>query len=113
MRDGQEVELPIEELARGDRFVVRPGEKIATDGVIEAGESAVDESMLTGESLPVDKKAGDTVTVDEVFIEGDIINAVGVSKGKGFQGVVKRWGFSGGRATHGSKFHRAPGAIGI
>jgi large subunit ribosomal protein L3 len=62
----------------------------------------------------LDKKAGDTVTVDEVFIEGDIINAVGVSKGKGFQGVVKRHGFAGvNDATHGQhNRQRAPGSIG-
>ena len=62
----------------------------------------------------LDKQAGDTVTVDEVFIEGDIINAVGVSKGKGFQGVVKRHGFAGvNDATHGQhNRQRAPGSIG-
>ncbi|TQS21013.1 cation-translocating P-type ATPase, partial [Microbispora sp. KK1-11] len=51
LRDGREVRVPVEELAVGDRFVVRPGEKIATDGVIEEGSSAVDASMLTGESV--------------------------------------------------------------
>ena len=62
----------------------------------------------------LDKQAGDTVTVDEVFEEGDIINAVGVSKGKGFQGVVKRHGFAGvNDATHGQhNRQRAPGSIG-
>jgi large subunit ribosomal protein L3 len=57
-------------------------------------------------------KVGDQVTCDAVFKAGDIIDVTGTSKGKGFQGVIKRWGFSGGRSTHGSKFHRAPGAIG-
>ena len=52
LRDGDEVEIPIGELVVGDLFVVRPGEKIATDGVVEHGASAVDQSMLTGESLP-------------------------------------------------------------
>ncbi len=48
----------------------------------------------------------------EVFAAGDIVDVTGTSKGKGFQGVIKRWNFSGGRSSHGSKFHRAPGSIG-
>lgn len=59
-----------------------------------------------------DFNVGDEVTCDSLFTAGDKIDVTGTSKGKGFQGVVKRWGFSGGRATHGSKFHRRPGAIG-
>jgi len=55
---------------------------------------------------------GDEITCNSVFAAGDIIDVSGTSKGKGYQGVVKRWGFSGGRATHGSKFHRRAGAIG-
>jgi Cu+-exporting ATPase len=62
LRDGQEVLVPVEELAVGDLFVVRPGEKIATDGVVVEGESALDESMLTGESVPVEVAAGNEVT---------------------------------------------------
>ncbi|KAA9325107.1 copper-translocating P-type ATPase [Hymenobacter busanensis] len=58
---GQEVDVPIEQVQLGDLVVVRPGEKVATDGIIEEGHSAVDEAMLTGESLPVEKKAGDNV----------------------------------------------------
>jgi P-type Cu+ transporter len=54
LRDDAEVLVPVDELRVGDRFVVRPGEKIATDGIVEAGASAVDQSMLTGESVPVD-----------------------------------------------------------
>jgi large subunit ribosomal protein L3 len=61
-----------------------------------------------------EKKAGETITVDEIFTEGDVINAIGVSKGKGFQGVVKRYNFKGvNDATHGQhNRQRAPGSIG-
>jgi Cu+-exporting ATPase len=59
--DGQEVDVPIEQVRPGDLVAVRPGEKIATDGRLETGHSAVDEAMLTGESLPVEKKPGDLV----------------------------------------------------
>ena len=59
-----------------------------------------------------DYNVGDQITCDSVFKAGDIIDVTGSSKGKGFQGVIKRWGFSGGRSTHGSMFHRAPGSIG-
>lgn len=62
LRDGREVRIPTGELAVGDRFVVRPGEKIATDGTVTEGSSAIDASMLTGESVPVEVGAGDTVT---------------------------------------------------
>jgi len=55
---------------------------------------------------------GDTITVESVFKEGDFIDVSGVSKGKGFQGVMKRHGFHGGPASHGSMMHRAPGSIG-
>ena len=58
VRDGAEVELPVAKVRVGDTLVVRPGERIAVDGAVLDGESAVDESMLTGESLPVDKHAG-------------------------------------------------------
>ncbi len=58
-------------------------------------------------------QVGDQITCDSVFKAGDIVDVTGTSKGKGFQGVIKRWGFSGGRATHGSKFHRGPGSIGM
>ena len=61
IRDGQESDIPIEEVQVGDLVIVRPGEKIPVDGIIKEGFSTIDESMLTGESIPVDKKAGDTV----------------------------------------------------
>jgi P-type Cu+ transporter len=59
--DGAEVDVPIEQVQLGDLVVVRPGEKVATDGLITEGSSALDEAMLTGESLPVQKQAGDPV----------------------------------------------------
>ena len=62
LRDGQEVKVPIEQVQAGDIFVVRPGENIPVDGVVEEGSSAVNESALTGESIPVDKAAGDSVS---------------------------------------------------
>lgn len=62
LRGGQELTIPIAELVQGDEFVVRPGESIPADGVVEEGESAVNEAALTGESLPVDKAAGDAVS---------------------------------------------------
>lgn len=61
VRDGREIDIPIAEVALGDLIRVRPGEKIPVDGVIEQGESSIDESMLTGESMPVDKHVGDAV----------------------------------------------------
>ncbi|MFD5938236.1 heavy metal translocating P-type ATPase [Streptomyces griseus] len=62
LRGGREVRVPASTLVVGDRFVVRPGEKIATDGTVVEGSSAVDASMLTGESVPVEVTTGDTVT---------------------------------------------------
>ncbi|NLW59176.1 MAG: copper-translocating P-type ATPase [Firmicutes bacterium] len=73
LRDGQEVDIPISEVAVGDIIVVRPGERIPVDGRIIEGNSAVDESMLTGESLPVEKEAGDLVV-------GATINKFGTFK---------------------------------
>ncbi|MGQ9601148.1 MAG: heavy metal translocating P-type ATPase [Candidatus Bipolaricaulia bacterium] len=61
IREGQEIEIPLKEVAVGDLVVVRPGEKVPVDGVVVEGYSAVDESMLTGESLPVEKQAGSEV----------------------------------------------------
>jgi len=61
MRNGLETDIPVEQVAVGDLIQVRPGEKIPVDGVVRSGESAVDEAMLTGESLPVEKRSGDNV----------------------------------------------------
>ncbi|MFB8772904.1 heavy metal translocating P-type ATPase [Streptomyces broussonetiae] len=73
LRAGREVRIPVAELAVGDRFVVRPGEKIATDGTVVEGASAVDASMLTGESVPVDVTVGDTVTGATVNAGGRLV----------------------------------------
>ncbi|MEV0819867.1 heavy metal translocating P-type ATPase [Nonomuraea rubra] len=73
LRDGVETRIPAEQLTVGDRFVVRPGEKIATDGVIEEGTSAVDASMLTGESVPVEVRTGDAVTGATVNAGGRLV----------------------------------------
>jgi len=70
VRDGREVDVPMEEVIVGDTVVVRPGEKIPVDGVVTDGRSAVDESMLTGESLPVEKTAG-------ALVYGATMNKVG------------------------------------
>jgi len=75
MRNGQEEEVPADEVELGDAILVRPGESIAVDGEVFEGYSAVDESMLTGESLPVEKKAGDPVI-------GGTINKTGAFKFK-------------------------------
>ncbi|PNG97517.1 heavy metal translocating P-type ATPase [Streptomyces malaysiensis] len=72
-RIGREVRIPVGELAVGDHFVVRPGEKIATDGTVVEGSSAVDASMLTGESVPLDVTAGDPVTGATVNTAGRIV----------------------------------------
>ncbi|MEW5922118.1 MAG: heavy metal translocating P-type ATPase [Bacillota bacterium] len=68
--DGDERQVPVEQLQVGDLMLVRPGEKIPTDGIVEQGESSVDESMATGESLPVPKEAGDAVIGATVNQEG-------------------------------------------
>ncbi|MEU4420092.1 heavy metal translocating P-type ATPase [Actinoplanes sp. NPDC024001] len=73
LRDGAEVRVPIGQLAVGDRFVVRPGEKIATDGVVEDGSSAVDRSMLTGESVPVEVGPGGSVAGATVNAGGRLV----------------------------------------
>ncbi|WP_405864482.1 heavy metal translocating P-type ATPase [Streptomyces sp. NBC_00005] len=73
LRGAKEVRIPVAQLAVGDRFVVRPGEKIATDGAVVEGASAVDASMLTGESVPVDVTVGDTVTGATVNAGGRLV----------------------------------------
>ncbi|HEU5251871.1 MAG TPA: heavy metal translocating P-type ATPase [Solirubrobacterales bacterium] len=71
--DGGERRLPVEELAAGDRFVVRPGEKVATDGVVEDGSSAVDQSLVTGEPVPVEVGPGDEVVGATINVGGRLV----------------------------------------
>ncbi len=73
LRDGEEVLVPVEHLLVGELFVVRPGEKIATDGVVESGASAVDASMLTGESVPVEVSPGDVVAGATINASGRLV----------------------------------------
>lgn len=78
IRNGEEVEIPAEEVEVGEVVVVRPGEKVPTDGTVVEGHSSIDESMITGESIPVEKDMGDTVI-------GATINKVGLFKFKATQ----------------------------
>ena len=72
LRDGREVQVPVEEVSEGDLFIVRPGENIPVDGIILEGTTAVDESALTGESMPVEKAAGDRISAATVNRLGTI-----------------------------------------
>ena len=82
MRDGAEVEVPIEQVRSGDVFVVRPGEKVAVDGIVRDGHSTLDESMITGESIPVEKRAGDRVIGGTVNQNGVMrVEATAVGEG--------------------------------
>ena len=90
LKDGEEKEIPIEELKVGDIMVVRPGEKIPTDGEVTEGRSAVDESMATGESMPVGKKPGDEVIGATINQEGLLkVKATKVGKDTFLAQVVK------------------------
>ena len=71
--DGEERRIPVGKLRRGDIFLVRPGEKIAADGEVLSGESAVDRSMMTGESIPVEAAAGDTVVGGSIALTGRLV----------------------------------------
>jgi P-type Cu+ transporter len=73
LRNGIEVRIPVEQLEVGERFVVRPGEKVATDGVVEEGDSAIDQSLLTGESLPVEVEPGSIVAGATINTSGRLI----------------------------------------
>jgi Cu+-exporting ATPase len=76
LRDGAETLVPVDQLQVGDIFVVRPGEKIATDGIVVEGESAVDQSMLTGESMPVEVESGEAVAGATINTYGRLVVSV-------------------------------------
>ncbi|MCD2191530.1 heavy metal translocating P-type ATPase [Actinomycetospora soli] len=88
--DGTEARIPAAALAVGTRFVVRPGEKVATDGTVESGASAVDRSMLTGETVPVEVAAGDTVTGGTVAVSGRlVVTATAVGGSTQLAGMIR------------------------
>ncbi|GEN86235.1 MULTISPECIES: heavy metal translocating P-type ATPase [Oceanobacillus] len=90
IRDGEELEIAIEEVAVGDHIIVRPGEKIPVDGAIIKGKSAVDESMITGESIPVDKNIGDTAIGSTINKNGMLtIEATKIGKDTALAQIVK------------------------
>ncbi|MBO1001307.1 heavy metal translocating P-type ATPase [Pseudogracilibacillus auburnensis] len=90
VRNGMEQEIPIEEVLEGDVILVRPGEKIPVDGVIIEGQSAIDESMLTGESIPIDKVPGDAVIGATINKNGSLkMNATKVGKDTALAQIVK------------------------
>ncbi|MDQ3660353.1 MAG: hypothetical protein M3454_04695, partial [Actinomycetota bacterium] len=68
VREGEELDVPLEDVRVGDLVVVRPGEKVSVDGRVVSGGSAVDESMITGESIPVSKRKGDAVLGEYGFL---------------------------------------------
>ena len=90
IRDGEETEIAIEDVTLGDHIIVRPGEKIPVDGKIVEGSSAIDESMLTGESIPVDKKIGDEVIGATLNKNGRIVfEATKVGKDTALAQIIK------------------------
>ncbi len=90
VEDGEEREVPLEEVDVGDRMKVRPGEQIPTDGVVVDGSSAVDESMLTGESVPVEKSEGDEVVGSTINENGVlIVEATKVGEDTALQNIVR------------------------
>jgi Cu+-exporting ATPase len=90
VEDGDETEVPLSEVEVGDRMKVRPGEKIPTDGVVVEGESAVDESMVTGESVPVSKEPGDEVVGSTINENGVlVVEATKVGQDTAIQQIVQ------------------------
>ncbi|MFC7186878.1 heavy metal translocating P-type ATPase [Halorubrum yunnanense] len=88
--DGTEREVPVDEVEVGDRMKVRPGEKVPTDGVVVDGQSAVDESMVTGESVPVEKEEGDEVIGSTINENGVlVVEATKVGADTALQGIVR------------------------
>lgn len=90
IRDGKEKRIPLEEVVRGDIVVVKPGEKVPVDGVIIEGETALDESMITGESIPVDKTVGDEVIGATINKNGFIkVRATNVGEDAALAQIIK------------------------
>ena len=90
VRNGQEQDIPVEQVVVGDTVIVRPGEKIPVDGKVESGDSAIDESMLTGESVPVEKKPGDAVFGATINTTGALtFRATKVGKDTALQQIVR------------------------
>ena len=95
MRDGDEKTIPVEDITEYDIVIIRPGERIPVDGVVLEGECAVDESMLTGESLPVDKKVGDSVFGATLCRAGSVqISAARLGKDSVLQQIIDHCGES-------------------
>lgn len=90
LRDGIETKVPLEQVIKGDHLVVKPGEKVPVDGVVVQGRSSVDESMITGESLPVSKENGDTVIGSTINKNGRlIIRAEKVGRETALAGIIR------------------------
>ncbi|MEZ4836073.1 MAG: HAD-IC family P-type ATPase [Caldilineaceae bacterium] len=90
IRNGQEVDVPIEEVVAGDMLLIRPGEKVPVDGVVVDGRSSIDESMITGESLPVGKEAGDEVIGATINKQGLLtVKATKVGKETALAQIIK------------------------
>ena len=90
LRNGSEVTVPVEEVKVGDRFVVRPGDSIPVDGIVSEGESAVNESALTGESVPVEKKKGDAVSAATINTSGYMVcEAVRVGEDTTLSAIIR------------------------
>ncbi|RZT24051.1 heavy metal translocating P-type ATPase [Fictibacillus sp. BK138] len=90
IRDGQEVKIPLDQVAAGDTLIVKPGEKIPVDGKVISGNSSVDESMITGESLPVEKAEGDSVIGSTINKNGTLrMEAEKVGKETALAGIIK------------------------
>ncbi|MFH0804612.1 MAG: heavy metal translocating P-type ATPase, partial [Patescibacteria group bacterium] len=90
VRDGQEVEVPLEQVVVGDQIRVKPGSKVATDGAVVSGHSSVDESMVTGESIPVEKNAGDVVIGGTINKNGSFVfRATKVGSDTLLAGIIK------------------------